>query len=115
MADVENILVDSGEEADTPEEVSPTDEFKAEVKKLTAEYLGYEPNALVIQLAVEQFAAIRNYPATYTDEMKLVDMEKNLAKIAMAVMPRTVLKDRPLTGNRAIAELTVSTLWLTVM
>lgn len=87
MADVENVLVDeTGEEVDTPEEVSPMDVFKAEVKKLTTEYLGYEPNALVIHLAIEQFAAIRNYPVSYTEEMKIVDMEKNIAKIAMAVV-----------------------------
>lgn len=80
MADIETIPTEQ-EEA-----LTPMEKFKEEIKKLTTEYLGYEANALVIHLAIEQFAAIRNYPASYTDEMKLADMEKNIAKIAMAVI-----------------------------
>ena len=45
------------------------DEFIADVKSMTTEYLGYEANALVIQLAIERFVSLRNYPSSYTDEM----------------------------------------------
>ena len=62
------------------------DEFIADVKSMTTEYLGYEANALVIQLAIERFVSLRNYPSSYTDEMKLDDMRNNIAKIAMAVV-----------------------------
>ena len=62
------------------------DEFIADVKSMTTEYLGYEANALVIQLAIERFASLRNYPSSYTDEMKLSDMRNSIAKIAMAVV-----------------------------
>lgn len=62
------------------------EEFIAKIKSMTAEYLGYEPNTLVINLAIEQFEAIRNYPKSYTDDMKLEDMKKHIAKISMAVI-----------------------------
>lgn len=62
------------------------DEFIADVKSMTTEYLGYEANALVIQLAIEQFEAIRNYPASFDEAKKLADMEKHKAKIAMAAI-----------------------------
>ena len=62
------------------------DEFIADVKSMTTEYLGYEANALVIQLAIERFVSLRNYPSSYTDEMKIADMRNNIAKIAMAVV-----------------------------
>ena len=62
------------------------DEFIADVKSMTTEYLGYEANALVIQLAIERFVSLRNYPSSYTDEMKIADMRNSIAKIAMAVV-----------------------------
>ena len=62
------------------------DEFIADVKSMTTEYLGYEANALVIQLAIELFVSLRNYPPSYTDEMKIADMRNNIAKIAMAAI-----------------------------
>jgi hypothetical protein len=62
------------------------DDFIEKVKNLTTEYLGYEAKGLVIQLAVEQFRAIRNYPGTWDEDKILADMEKNIAKIAMAVV-----------------------------
>ena len=62
------------------------DEFIADVKSMTTEYLGYEANALVIQLAIEQFETIRNYPASFDEAKKLADMEKHKAKIAMAAI-----------------------------
>ena len=62
------------------------DEFIADVKSMTTEYLGYEANALVIQLAIEQFETIRNYPHSWDETKKLADMEKHKAKIAMAAI-----------------------------
>ena len=62
------------------------DEFIADVKSMTTEYLGYEANALVIQLAIEQFETIRNYPPLWDETKKLADMEKHKAKIAMAAI-----------------------------
>ena len=62
------------------------DEFIADVKSMTTEYLGYEANALVIQLAIEQFETIRNYPTSWDETKKLADMEKHKAKIAMAAI-----------------------------
>ena len=53
---------------------------------MTTEYLGYEANALVIQLAIEQFETIRNYPASWDETKKLADMEKHKANIAMAAI-----------------------------
>ena len=62
------------------------DEFIADVKSMTTEYLGYEANALVIQLAIEQFETIRNYPPSWDETKKLADMENHKAKIAMAAI-----------------------------
>ena len=62
------------------------EEFITDVKSMTTEYLGYEANALVIQLAIEQFETIRNYPASWDETKKLADMEKHKAKIAMAAI-----------------------------
>ena len=62
------------------------DEFITDVKSMTTGYLGYEANALVIQLAIERFVSLRNYPSSYTDEMKLSDMRNNIAKITMAAI-----------------------------
>ena len=62
------------------------DEFIADVKSMTTEYLGYEANVLVIQLAIEQFVSLRNYPASFDEAKKLADMEKHKAKIAMAAI-----------------------------
>lgn len=93
MADIENTpvedeIVEDAEisEETTEDEVSLADQFKADVKAMTTEYLGYEVSALVLQLAIEQFETIRNYPKSYTEEMKIADMRKNISKIAMAVV-----------------------------
>ena len=61
------------------------DEFIADVKSMTTEY-GVETSDLVVSLAIEQFETIRNYPASWDETKKLADMEKNKAKIAMAVV-----------------------------
>lgn len=93
MADIENIPIEDEvvEDTETSEEtvkgeLSPADQFKADVKAMTTEYLGYEVSALVLQLAIEQFETIRNYPKSYSEEMKIADMRKNISKIAMAVV-----------------------------
>lgn len=55
------------------------------IKNLTTEY-GLEVSDLSILFAIEQFQTIRNYPATWDEEKKIADMEKNKAKIAMAAI-----------------------------
>lgn len=57
----------------------------AKIKILTTEY-GVELSDLDILFAIEQFETIRNYPATWDEEKKIADMEKNKAKIAMAAI-----------------------------
>lgn len=61
------------------------DDFKAELKAITTEY-GIEATQLCINLAIEKFKDLRNYPAEYTDEQILADMRNNISKIAMAVV-----------------------------
>lgn len=60
-------------------------EFIANIKSMTTEY-GVKTSELVVTLAIEQFEAIRNYPASWDEEKKLADMEKNKAKIAIAAI-----------------------------
>ena len=61
------------------------EDFIAKIKSMTTEY-GVETSELVVTLAIEQFETIRNYPSSWNEEKKLVDMEKNKAKIAMAAI-----------------------------
>lgn len=61
------------------------DEFIAKIKEMTTEY-GVTTSELVVSLAIESFADLRNYPASWDDVRKLADMEKNKAKIAMAAI-----------------------------
>lgn len=61
------------------------EEFIAKIKSMTTEY-GVTVSELVVTLAIEQFETIRNYPASWDEEKKLADMEKNKAKIAMAAI-----------------------------
>lgn len=61
------------------------EEFIAKIKAMTTEY-GVETSDLVVSLAIEIYCDLRNYPASWKDEMRLVDMEKNKAKIAMAAI-----------------------------
>lgn len=61
------------------------EEFIAKIKSMTTEY-GVTVSDLVVTLAIEQFETIRNYPASWDEEKKLADMEKNKAKIAMAAI-----------------------------
>lgn len=59
-------------------------DFIEELKAMTTEY-GVETNNLCINLAIEIFSDLRNYPPDYTDEQILADMQKNKSKIAMAI------------------------------
>lgn len=61
------------------------EDFIAKIKSMTVEY-GVVASDLVVTLAIEQFEAIRNYPSSWDETKKLADMEKNKAKIAMAVI-----------------------------
>lgn len=61
------------------------EEFIAKIKSMTTEY-GVTVSDLVVTLAIEQFETIRNYPASWNEEKRLADMEKNKAKIAMAAI-----------------------------
>lgn len=58
-------------------------EFIEKIKDMTTEY-GVTVSELSITLAIETFADLRNYPASWSDSKKLADMEKNISKIAMA-------------------------------
>lgn len=85
MAEGTNIVVDEETTEETPIAPTPMEEFVAKIKTMTTEY-GVETSDLVVILAIEQFEAIRNYPASWDEVRKLADMEKNKAKIAMAAI-----------------------------
>ena len=82
MADVTDI-----ETIPTEEEVtlSPLEQFAANIKSKTTEY-GADVSNLSVDLAIEQFETIRNYPPSWDETKKLADMEKHKAKIAMAAI-----------------------------
>ena len=61
------------------------EEFIKEIQAMTTEY-GVEATSLNITLAIEKFRDLRNYPASWTDEKILADMQKNKSKIAMAAV-----------------------------
>ena len=65
--------------------LTPMEQFKADIKSMTTEY-GVDTSDLVVNLAIEQFETIRNYPASFDETKKLADMEKHKAKIAMAAI-----------------------------
>lgn len=79
MADVET----------TPKEeevtLTPIEEFEKKIKDMTTKY-GVNASELVVNLAIEAFIDLRNYPDSWTEEKILADMEKNKAKIAMAAI-----------------------------
>lgn len=60
-------------------------DFINELKALTTGH-GVEASELSINLAIETFSDLRNYPPEYTDDMKLSDMRDNKSKIAMAIV-----------------------------
>ena len=79
MADIET--------TPTEEEVTltPMEEFEKKIKDMTTEY-GADVSNLSVNLAIEAFMDLRNYPASWTEEKILADTEKNKAKIAMAAI-----------------------------
>lgn len=63
------------------------DDFIAEIKEMITEYdAEISASGLVINLAIETFKSLRNYPHSWDDEKILMDLEKNKAKIAMAAI-----------------------------
>ena len=79
MADIETTPTD-------PEVVlTPMEQFVEKIKLKTTEY-GVNASNLAVDLAIEQFENIRNYPASWDETKKLADMEKHKAKIAMAAI-----------------------------
>ena len=79
MADIETTPTE-------PEVVlTPMEQFVEKIKSKTTEY-GVNASNLAVDLAIEQFEVIRNYPASWDEIKKLADMEKHKAKIAMAAI-----------------------------
>lgn len=63
------------------------DDFITEIKEMITEYdAEISVSNLTVNLAVEAFETLRNYPDSWDDEKKLADLEKNKAKIAMAAI-----------------------------
>lgn len=63
------------------------DGFIEEIKKMITEYdEQITVSDLVINLAIEAFKELRNYPGTWDEYKILADLEKNKAKIAMAAI-----------------------------
>lgn len=86
MADVTDIIVNEEETTEeTPVEFTPMEEFIAKIKAKTTTY-GVKVSDLSVELAIEQFETIRNYPYSWDEEKKLTDMENNKAKITMAAI-----------------------------
>ena len=65
--------------------LTPMEQFVEKIKSKTTEY-GVNASNLAVDLAIEQFETIRNYPASFDEAKKLADMEKHKAKIAMAAI-----------------------------
>lgn len=61
------------------------EDFIAKIKSMTTEY-GVTASDLVVNLAIEAFTDLRNYPTSWDETKRLADMEKNKAKIAMAAI-----------------------------
>lgn len=63
------------------------DDFITEIKEMITEYdAEISVSNLTVNLAIEAFETLRNYPDSWDDEKKLADLEKNKAKIAMAAI-----------------------------
>lgn len=79
MADIETMPTE-------PEVVlTPMEQFVEKIKSKTTEY-GVNATNLAVELAIEQFETVRNYPASWSEDKKLTDMDNNKAKIAMAAI-----------------------------
>ena len=63
------------------------DDFITEIKEMITEYdAEISVSNLTVNLAIEAFETLRNYPDSWDDEKKLADFEKHKAKIAMAAI-----------------------------
>ena len=63
------------------------DDFITEIKEMITEYdAEISVSNLTVNLAIETFETLRNYPDSWDDEKKLADLDKNKAKIAMAAI-----------------------------
>ena len=63
------------------------DEFIEKIKSAITEYNPeIKASDLTVNLAIEAFETLRNYPASWDETKKLSDMENNKAKIAMAAI-----------------------------
>lgn len=63
------------------------DDFITEIKAMITEYdAEISVSNLTVNLAIEAFETLRNYPDSWDNEKKLADLEKNKAKIAMAAI-----------------------------
>lgn len=60
--------------------------FVDDVTALATAYLGEEPRALSVNLAIEQYKDCRHFPKSYTAEMIGADMTANISKIAYATI-----------------------------
>lgn len=63
------------------------DEFIKKIKEMTAEYDSeIKVSDLTVNLAIEAFETLRNYPGSWDEDKILADLVKNKAKIAMAAI-----------------------------
>lgn len=63
------------------------DDFIEKIKAAITEYDSeIEVSDLTVNLAIEAFETLRNYPGSWDEDKILADLEKNKAKIAMAAI-----------------------------
>lgn len=63
------------------------DEFIEKIKAAITEYNPeIKASDLTVNLAIEAFKELRNYPGSWDEDKILADLEKNKAKIAMAAI-----------------------------
>lgn len=63
------------------------DDFIKKIKAAITEYDSeIKVSDLTVNLAIEAFETLRNYPSSWDEDKILADLEKNKAKIAMAAI-----------------------------
>ncbi len=63
------------------------DDFIAKIKAAITEYDSeIKVSDLTVNLAIEAFETLRNYPSSWDEDKILADLERNKAKIAMAAI-----------------------------
>lgn len=63
------------------------DDFIEKIKAAITEYDSeIKVSDLTVNLAIESFETLRNYPGSWNEDKILADLEKNKAKIAMAAI-----------------------------